>query len=87
MQYIQDLICLLGNSNLERSEVEILNKFTDEKVGFKVSSGYDYFNDNNLKSAFRKLKQQRMFTQYKELVLKHIGDNLDVFSNQMDIEI
>ena len=87
MYYIQELICLLGNSNLEKPEVEILNKFTDEKVGFKKASGYDYFNDTCFKRAFQKLKEQGLYIKYKKLVLQHIGDNMDVFSNQMDIEI
>ncbi len=87
MFYIQELISLLGNCNLEKPEIEILNQFTDEKVGFKRASGYDYFNDTCFKHAFRKIKEQGLYMKYKELVLKHMGDSMDDFSKQMDIEL
>lgn len=77
----------MGNADLNKPEVEILNKFTDEKVGFKKASGYDYFQDKCFLRAFRILKEEGLYKKYRELVIKHIGDNMDEFSNQMDIEL
>lgn len=87
MYYIQDLISLIGDTDLSKQEVEVLNKFTDEKVGFKKPSGYDFFSDINFKLAIRNLKEHNLMQRYKDLVYKHFSDNIDEFSNQMDIEL
>ncbi len=87
MYYIQELISLLGNVDLDKEEVEILNKFTDEKVGFKIASGYDYYNDSCFRHAIRKLKERNLYMKYRQLVMKHLGDSMDNFSNQMDREL
>ena len=87
MYYIQELISLVGDTDMSKNEVEILNKFTDEKVGFKKASGYDYYSDKCFIQAFRRLKEKGLYMKYRELVKKHFSDNMDEFSNQMDKEL
>ena len=87
MYYIQELISLLGNADFSKEEVNILNKFTDERVGFKTINGYDYSNNPLLKSSFRKLKENGLFNKYRELIIKHTGDSMDEFTKHMDIEL
>ncbi len=87
MYYIQELTSLVGDADLDKDEVEVLNRFTDERVGFRKASGYDYFHDKCFLRALRKIKEKGHYKRFQKLVIEHLADNKDEFSNQMDVEL
>ena len=88
MYYIQDLNSLVGDiEGITKEEISVLNEFTDEKVGLKNSTGKDYSNSNELRSAFLKIKKCGRMDQYLKLVLNHLGASIDDFYAKMDDEL
>lgn len=85
MYYIQDLISLVGDiEDITKEEINVLNEFTDEKVGLKHSTGKDYSNSNELRSAFLKIKKCGRMAQYLKLILNHLGASIDDVYAKMD---
>jgi DNA polymerase II large subunit len=88
MYYIKDLQSFVGNiDGPTNEEIIALNEFTDDKVGFPQSVGRNYLNNNELRSAFRKIKNSHKMPQYIEIVAKHLGANMDEFYLGMDEEL
>ena len=87
MYYIQELESIIGDANLNKEELVALTNFSDEKVGFKESSNNDYLKDVNLQSAYRKLKERKLFGKYLKLLLNHQNDNINNFFKKMDEEL
>lgn len=80
MEYIQELESLVGDiGNIAKEELEILNEFTDEKVGFKDSMKKDYSQSQELCSAFLKIAEKNRMIQYIELLSKHTRDSIAEF--------
>lgn len=88
MYYIQELISLVGDiEGITKDEIFVLNEFTDEKVGLKRGTGKDYSNNNELRSAFHKIKKCGKMAQYLKLVMDYLGANIDDFYAKMDSEL
>lgn len=68
MDYIQELESLVGNVELNREELVVLNSFTDEMVKLKPDTNLDYSQNEDLYNAFSKIHQHRLLIQYIKLV-------------------
>ena len=80
MEYIQELESLVGDiGTITKEELEILNEFTDEKVGFKDSMKTDYSQSQELCSAFLKIAEKNKMVQYIEILSKHTRDSIEEF--------
>lgn len=87
MDYIQEMISLTNDSNLnlEKEERETLISFTDEMVKFCPLTNVNYINNNEtLKKALIKIVDKGFFIKYFEILMKRNEYTMSDFSERMD---
>lgn len=88
MDYVQDLISVLNDSNLllEGEECSILKKFSDEIVGFHDKSNTNFAQNIALMNAFKKLIESGLFLRYLNILLNRSNYTMENFYRRMDEE-
>ena len=85
MEYIQELQFLVGDVELNKEELIVLNSFTDEIVNLKPETNTDYSRDKDLYNAFSKIHQHNLLIQYIKLIVdKRSKASMKDFSELMD---